>query len=133
MDFLDQAAKEMFDAYNRAGPNPGKTFDGRDVPPFEQCGEQVQGKWKAAALKAWNLFQRPAPMSFGEALVALHDGEKVARSGWNREGMWLELQRPDANSKMSQPYLFITPSEGCRVPWVASQPDLLSKDWYVVK
>lgn len=42
-------AKQMFDAYNAEGPNPGKTWDGRDVPPFGECGEQVQGKWKAAA------------------------------------------------------------------------------------
>lgn len=42
-------AKEMFAAYNREGPNPGKTWDGKDVPAWEACGSQVQGKWKAAA------------------------------------------------------------------------------------
>ena len=48
-------AKHMFEAYNLAGPNPGKTWDGKDVPPWEKCGEQVQGKWMAAARRARKL------------------------------------------------------------------------------
>lgn len=31
-----------------------------------------------------------------------------------------------------QPYIYIVPVGGARVPWVASQPDLLEKDWVVV-
>jgi hypothetical protein len=46
---LEQVAKRMFDAYNTQGPNPGKTWDGKDVPPWENLGEQVQAKWIAAA------------------------------------------------------------------------------------
>lgn len=68
-------------------------------------------------------------LNFGEALQVLKAGGKVTRHGWNRSGMWLELQRPDEHSKMTQPYIFITPSEGCRLPWVASQADLLADDW----
>lgn len=45
-------AKRMFDAYNAQGPNPGKTYDGKSVPPWESLGDQVQGKWIAAARKA---------------------------------------------------------------------------------
>lgn len=55
----------MFEAYNAAGPNPGKTFDGRDVPKWEQleghAGEQVRGKWKAAALEATKLIADNCP------------------------------------------------------------------------
>lgn len=47
-----QWAKLMFEAYNHEGPNPGKTWDGRDVPPWDKCGDQVQAKWRAAARKA---------------------------------------------------------------------------------
>lgn len=68
-------------------------------------------------------------MNFGEALQGLKQGLKVARQGWNGKGMWLELQRPDAHSKMKQPYIFINPVGGEPVPWVASQPDLLEEDW----
>lgn len=69
-------------------------------------------------------------MNFGEALESLKLGRKVSRGGWNGKAMWLELQRPDAHSKMEQPYIFITPcNDGGRVPWVASQPDMLEEDW----
>lgn len=72
---------------------------------------------------------------FGHALDHLRKGAKVQREGWNGKGLWLELQQPDAHSKMTLPYLFlsypddaaITP--GARVPWLASQTDLLAHDW----
>lgn len=34
-------------------------------------------------------------MTFGEALEALKRGGRVTRSGWNRQGMWIVLVRPD--------------------------------------
>lgn len=77
-------------------------------------------------------------MDFGEALRALKDGEKVARKGWNGKGMWLELQMPDLFSKMTLPYIYLNYPEnaqntpGARVPWIASQTDMLSEDWEVV-
>lgn len=66
---------------------------------------------------------------FGEALAALRAGKKVTRRGWNGRGMHLELQVPDANSKMKRPYIFIHPSAEYVVPWVASHADLLGEDW----
>jgi len=66
---------------------------------------------------------------FGWALTVLQDGERVTRDGWNGKGQFLELQVPDANSKMTQPYIYITTVQGYRVPWVASQTDLLARDW----
>ena len=77
-------------------------------------------------------------MKFGAALEALEMGMRVAREGWNGKGMWLELQRPDANSKMTLPYIYINyPDDarvtpGARVPWLASQTDMLSSDWMTV-
>lgn len=77
--------------------------------------------------------------SFGHALVQLEAGQKVARAGWNGKGMWLLLQVPDAHSKMTHPYIYIEYPEGhpaypngSRVPWLASQTDLLAKDWTVL-
>lgn len=75
-------------------------------------------------------------LTFGEALQLLKDGKKVARRGWNGKGLWLELQTPDAHSKMTLPYLYLnypddaqnTPS--ARVPWLASQTDMLADDWH---
>lgn len=72
-------------------------------------------------------------MNFGDALLALKEGKKVSRSGWNGKGMWLELQRPDAHSKMTLPYIFMVTVTGDRVPWLASQTDMLAEDWGVVE
>ena len=75
---------------------------------------------------------------FGEALRFLKVGKKVARLGWNGKGMWLELQTPDAHSKMTLPYIFLNypidaqNTPGARVPWLASQTDVLSEDWLEV-
>ena len=77
-------------------------------------------------------------MNFGSALEALKSGMKVARQGWNGKGLWLELQRPDQHSKMTLPYIFMSYPEdaqntpGARVPWLASQTDMLSEDWELV-
>lgn len=77
-------------------------------------------------------------VNFGEALEYLKAGKKVYRTGWNGVGMWLELQVPDTNSEMTLPYIYIeypvNPKHhaypnGSRVPWFASQTDLLSEDW----
>jgi hypothetical protein len=77
-------------------------------------------------------------MTFGLALEALKKGLKVQRGGWNGKGLWLELQVPDAHSKMTLPYIFMSyPSDakttpGARVPWLASQTDMLAEDWVIV-
>jgi hypothetical protein len=81
-------------------------------------------------------------MNFGQALEALKDGKKAARAGWNGKGIFIELQRPDANSKMTSSYIFIdttglqtdnTAAPKSRVPWLASQTDMLADDWAVVE
>ena len=74
---------------------------------------------------------------FEDALHAVKNGAKVSRLGWNGKGMWVEIQRPDGNSKMSLPYLYLnypadavnTPS--AKVPWLASQTDILADDWVI--
>ena len=68
-------------------------------------------------------------MSFGEALHELKCGRRVARSGWNGKGMWLELQEPGEYSKITLPYIFMSTAQGDLVPWLASQTDLLAEDW----
>jgi len=77
-------------------------------------------------------------VTFSEALEALKAGKKISRSGWNGKGLWLELQVPDAHSKMTLPYVFMSyPADaqntpGARVPWLASQTDLLADDWNIL-
>jgi hypothetical protein len=54
--------------------------------------------------------------------------------------MWIQAQFPDEHSKMTLPYLYIeypkgSPAypDGSRVPWFASQTDMLADDWFVVE
>lgn len=71
----------------------------------------------------------PSENDFGWALARLREWKQVRRRGWNGKGMWLTLQMPDVNSKMTLPYLFIKTVQDDFVPWTASQADLLSTDW----
>jgi hypothetical protein len=66
--------------------------------------------------------------TIGWAVKQLHDGIKVRRSGWGK-GMHIELQVPDAHSKMTLPYVFMFTAQGDLVPWLCSQTDLLATDW----
>lgn len=82
-------------------------------------------------------------MNFSKALEAVRIGARITRKGWNGKGLWIEVQRPDANSKMTRPYLFIVSPPGStsqfggtqkleRVPWLASQTDILAEDWEIL-
>jgi hypothetical protein len=83
-------------------------------------------------------------LNFGQAIEALKQGKKAARQGWNGKGLNIELQLPDNNSKMTLPYLFInypsTPASetapinhiNAKVPWLASQTDILAEDWVIL-
>jgi len=92
-------------------------------------------------------------MTFGHALVALEAGELVCRVGWNGKGMWLKLIHEIDNSDPRRafwdldiadhgeaamirkllPWVGMKTADGGFVPWLASQTDLLAKDWMVVK
>jgi hypothetical protein len=66
---------------------------------------------------------------FGWALRRLKAGLRLTRYSWIGEGMYLELQRPDANSKMTLPYIYLRTAQDYLVPWSAPQTDLLAEDW----
>jgi Protein of unknown function (DUF2829) len=67
--------------------------------------------------------------AIGWAVKELHNGRRVRRSGWNGKGMWLALQVPDAHSKMTLPYVYMSTAQGDLVPWLCNQSDLLALDW----
>lgn len=68
-------------------------------------------------------------MNFSKALDNLKTGDHIARQGWNGKGMWLGLQKPDKNSKMTLPYIYMKTACNNLVPWLASQTDILADDW----
>jgi hypothetical protein len=92
-------------------------------------------------------------MDFSTALLALKDGHRIARTGWNGAGQWLILVpgsnvelRPGTpyhtalNSKISgqksaqiDAHIDMHTASGSMQPgWIASQKDLLSADWELV-
>ena len=91
-----------------------------------------------------NSYRKIDSLTFGLAIEAMKKGKKVSRKGWNGKGLHLELQLPDEHSKMTLPYIFLqypatkaseTAPENhmnARVPWLASQTDLLAEDWTIV-
>jgi hypothetical protein len=141
----------MYAAYNNAGPEDrrGLTWDNRPVPSWgdlchlaengNTASQAVIDKWRAVALFVSGAgSQRPRPDicngtgTYGDALEALWSLLRVGRKGWNGKGMWLELQLPDANSKMTLPYIYIRTAQGDTVPWLCSQTDALASDWEIV-
>lgn len=96
-------------------------------------------------------------MNIGQAVEALKEGKKVARSGWNGKGMWIVLMPPlslpafssqEPGAKVndrtarhigedtpldSQPYVAMwTAAQQWQPGWLCAQPDLLATDWEIV-
>ena len=77
-------------------------------------------------------------MTFGLAIEAMKAGHPVARAGWNGKGMWLTYSQP--MHEVDLPYIVmiypvdsIAYPKGARVPWLASQTDMLAEDWRIVE
>lgn len=95
-------------------------------------------------------------MTFGDALVMLKTGSKVAREGWNGKGMWLSLSgapgverhvpvggfwsqnnakyaAQNGGSARVLPCITMKTADGAiLMGWLASQTDMLAEDWQVV-
>jgi hypothetical protein len=98
-------------------------------------------------------------MTFGQAIEALKAGQTVARAGWNGKGMWLSLSGPlegrvinaddfwsENNRAWARQFggAMVLPCitmktvnahgrEAILMGWLASQTDILSEDWEIVK
>jgi hypothetical protein len=84
--------------------------------------------------------------SFSSALEALKEGKLVGRKGWNGKGMFIFLVPGSEFNVNRAPLLGIFPegteikyhahidmktADGMIVPWLASQTDMLAKDWII--
>lgn len=92
-------------------------------------------------------------LRFGHALAALEHGHRVCRQGWSGKDSWLTLiggsHEPSANDVdyivrddsddsyldglALLPFIAIKTATGELVPWLASQTDMLSRDWMLVE
>lgn len=69
--------------------------------------------------------------SFGDAILAIQAGQKVARQEWNGKGMYIEYV-PPIKALALKPYIMMRTADDAYVPWVASQTDILARDWVIV-
>ena len=85
-------------------------------------------------------------LSFGEATEKMKSGHKVARGGWNGKGMFLFLIAGDCwyfdtdidgvednDGIKTLPFICMKTADNKLVPWLASQTDVIAKDWIVVE
>lgn len=72
-------------------------------------------------------------MDFSDMLRKLRTGAKAQRYGWNGKDMWIHLQTPDTQSKMTLPYIYMKTADAQLVPWLASQTDILATDWRILE
>ena len=84
-------------------------------------------------------------MTFGDALEAMKNGERVARKGWNGKGMYVFLAfEPDfvtdadisefdqQEVEVGDMLVMKTAQDTFQPGWLASQADMLAEDWYIV-
>lgn len=85
---------------------------------------------------------------FEVAIMALKNGKKVAREGWNGKGMWLYLvpgstfqvaegrplaaHLPIGTTVNYHAHIDMKTAQDTHVPWLASQTDILAEDWAVI-
>lgn len=69
-------------------------------------------------------------MNFGEAFEQTKKGKSMRLPQWQSDVL-IKAQYPDANSKMTAPYLYVESRFG-KVPWKETMIELFSENWEVV-
>jgi hypothetical protein len=92
-------------------------------------------------------YQQSGKLSFGHALVALEQGQRVARAGWNGKGMFVYMVPANAYPAQTGaakahygatglvPYAAYLALKGVNdvvSTWVPSINDCLAKDWVIL-
>lgn len=73
-------------------------------------------------------------MDFSDALTQMKVGSRIARAGWNGRGMWIAVyDTVPIDGQASRAFIYMKTADDQRVPWVASQTDLLADDWEIAQ
>ena len=86
-------------------------------------------------------------VTFAEAQVALMQGKRVCRDGWNGKGMWLK-RVPASGYELAPglldtlgdnpstiellPWIGMKTADNKFVPWLASQTDIQADDYWIL-
>lgn len=122
-------------------------------PGYQVVYEDGYTSWSPAHVFE-RAYRKTDAMTFGDAILMLKDGKKVARAGWNGKGMWLALSHGHAALEASKfwaepnrrhaeklggfatvlPCITMKTAGGeILMGWLASQTDMLAEDWQVVE
>lgn len=84
-------------------------------------------------------------LTFGAAILAVKNGQKARREGWNGKNQYIELAtcisyknvegeiiNCQHNAIGNQAIAFVGTS-GVQIGWLASQADMLAEDWEVTE
>lgn len=92
-------------------------------------------------------------LSFDMALIAMKEGHRVARAGWNGRGMWICLGQggvqtaenfwnkhtrafaesiPERRAEVLPYFIMKTADDKILMGWLASQSDLVATDWEIL-
>lgn len=73
-------------------------------------------------------------MNFSEALELLKQGKKLTCKSWYNPNtkIWIELQYPDKDSKMTKPYIFMNKYDH-KFPCPLSCEAIMAEDWMVME
>ena len=77
----------------------------------------------------WYVVKDEKLHTFEEALKALKNGAKIRIISWKSD-VYISLQIPDVNSKMTAPYMYVTSRYG-QVPWMPTQIEIMSGQWEI--
>lgn len=95
-----------------------------------------------------NMYRGVTGLTFGLAVEALKNSQKVCRIGWNGKGMWLGLIKGEdyaihglhplaqlgrGTDIQCLPWIGMKTADDKFVPWLASQTDVLAEDWMIVE
>ena len=123
--------------------------------PQEKEGNQGYAVLYEDGYKSWSprstfedAYRKNGELNLGHVLMALNDGLRAARRGWNARGQFVFRVRgsthivdsrsplagafPNGTRIEENAHLRIKSAQGTTAPWVASQTDLLAEDWEIV-
>lgn len=84
-------------------------------------------------------------MNFGKAIELLKEGKKLQREGWNGKKQYIELatnisyKNADGelvnvnHDAIGNKAIAFVGTSGVQLGWLASQADMLAKDWKIIK
>ena len=67
---------------------------------------------------------------FEDAVKAMRDGKCARLASW-ADDVFISIQEPDRNSKMTARYFYVTSRYGM-VPWIPTMIEMLTEEWVIV-